>query len=67
MMDKLLLDHLVFMEILENNMEEVQKTVEFTFLGTSNFKLTAFGNQVIKQVEQNMQTSIPEVFYRWFK
>jgi hypothetical protein len=67
MMDKLLLDHLVFMEILENNMEEVQKTVEFTFLGTSNYKLTTFGNQVIKQVEQNMQTSIPEVFYRWFK
>ena len=51
--DKLLLNHLVWMGILQ-----------IPAFSSDQFGLTPFGNRVISQIDQTIEQSIPQVFYR---
>ncbi len=64
MIDKLLLDYLVWMEILESDLDKLKPQPMVSLLAAYNYSLTTFGNKVIGQVDQNMQNSIPEFLYQ---
>ena len=62
--DKLLLNHLVWMGMLQVHSKGVKKLQQIPAFSSDQFGLTPFGNRVISQIDQTIEQSIPQVFYR---
>ena len=62
--DKLLLNHLVWMGMLQVHSKGVKKLQQIPAFSSDQFGLTPFGNRVISQIDQTIEQSIPQIFYR---